>query len=708
MNNWNPYPFFRLIIPFAMGILLAININFQFEFFRLYSLISLILLLFAVLIFYRVGNWRNQWLSGFFIYLFVGFAGFALVHFNSPKYNKSNISNLDNGYDHFVIRITEPLSEKANSFKSVGELMFANDTSGLEKISGNLLLYFQKDSLAEQVKYGDILYINARVTEVQPPGNPHQFNYKKFLANSGIYHQAYLKQGVWQKSGDRKVNPVFQLAYAARFGLLDILNHNGLKGDEFAVVSAILLGYDDFMDRELRNKYAGAGALHVLCVSGLHVGIIFLLLSFLLKPLDKKSALRIVKVVLILISIWAYAFITGLSPSVMRAGVMFSLFAIREVSREKSNPYNILAASAFILLLIDPFMITKIGFQLSYAAVLAIVSLFNPIYKLLPVKNVILDYFWKLTVVSLAAQIGTFPFAIFYFHQFPVYFFLTNIIVIPLVWLILHTGILVLVASAFSGFVAAFLGTVLSIMLLALNSSVDFINSLPGATISNLVITLGQVIVIYGIIIMLNRSYINRSATQFMVATTLFMFLSVSFLNRGLQKINQDEMVVYQINGATGIDFIHRDRVVFMADSTLLSNPGAMEFNISGNRIFNGIRNVQAVDLGAMGSSDLNLNAYVKFIEPCFLQFNDKKLAVVGPGHPVFNPAKPLNLDVLLLRSIPPYSIPELQKQFNFNRVVFDPSVNFWRLKNWKLYCDTTGLDYHDVRNDGYFRLASE
>ncbi len=709
MRNWNPYPFFRLIIPFILGILAGIYPVIPFEPIRVWLIVLLVIIAVPIAALYKSGTWRNRWLAGVFIKLFVGVAGFAFVNFNTPKYDTKNISKIGTDYNQYVVRITEPLTEKANSYKGVGEFVYAIDTSNLIEVTGNLLIYFEKDTSIQQITYGDYLLVNARVSVVEPPGNPHQFNYKKFLSNSGIYHQVYLKSGKWKKTGNRRVNPVFQFAYEARFSLLQVLEKNGLKGDEFAVVSAILLGYDDFMDRELREKYAGAGALHVLCVSGLHVGIIFLLLSFILKPLDRKTKLRYLKVILILISIWAYAFITGLSPSVMRAAVMFSLFAFREASREKSNPYNILAASAFILLLINPFMITKIGFQLSYAAVLAIISLFNPIYGLLPVKNPILDYFWKLSVVSLAAQIGTFPLAIYYFHQFPVYFFLTNIIVIPLVWLILNAGILVLVMSIFSGMVSSMLGLALSIMLLVLNSSVGFINILPGATLTGLVIDFGQVVFIYSIIILLNRSIISKSTPRLMVTAGLLMFLSVSLLMRRIEIIQQKEMIVYQTKGQTGIDFIRSKNAAFIADSALLADPQSKSFNITGNRVYKGIREVHEFDIEKNQNTDVVLPSVpVSFYNPYFFRFCDKRLAVVGAGHEMVNLENPVSLDVLILRENPRYSISEMKKRFNFETVIFDPSVSYWLAKDWKIFCDSTGQNYHDVGAEGYFRWAFE
>jgi len=704
MQIWHPFPFFRLIIPFTIGILVALYVRLPFEpaGFSIF-IVGALLVILLVLVYYKK-TFRFRWLSGIIIYLFLIFLGYSSTTFRAEKNSPANISNLTFSPDFAVIRIIEPLTEKANSLKTIAELITIGDTAICIPASGKALIYLEKDSAAYNLGYGDELVIKSSINPIAPPGNPHQFDYRKFLANSGIYHQAYVKSNNWGKTGKNRTNKVFKFAYAAREKMLKVLQQIGLGGEEYAVLSAILLGYDDYMDQELRNKYSGAGALHVLCVSGLHVGIIFLLLSFVLKPLGRNKYLRFVKVLLLLLSIWAYAFITGLSPSVMRAGIMFSLFAIREALKQKSNSYNILAASAFILLFIDPYMITKIGFQLSYAAVIAIISLFQPVYNLLPVKCRVLDYFWKLTVVSFAAQVGTFPFAIYYFHQFPVYFFLTNILVIPLVWLILNTGIAVLVLSAISTFAATKLSFVLYWMLAGLNGAVSFINKLPGATISGLVLSFFQVVLIYTIIVLVSRALLLRKAKPLVVSAALLVFLSSSFVMDKINVLQQQNVIFYQVNGYSGIEFIQGENSVFLADSGLLCDKQTIGFNISSNRIFSGVRQVIEMDR-AKPVSFANNHFGLQIFEPCFYTFGKIKLAIIDKNFRPHQPEKPISINLLILSGNPGISIADLQTQFLFDRLIIDSSNNIWKSKKWKSYCESNNINYHDVKTDGFFSV---
>lgn len=157
--------------------------------------------------------------------------------------------------------------------------------------------------------------------------------------------------------------------------------------------------------------------------------------------MSRTQVLRIIKLLILLLCLWSYAFITSLSPSVMRAVTMFSFIAIANVMQRQTNIYNTLAASAFLLLILEPNMVFEVGFQLSYLAVLGIVSIYPIVYPLFVFKSKWTDTLWQLNCVSIAALIATFPLGIFYFHQFPNYFLVANILVLPLIPFIIYFGL---------------------------------------------------------------------------------------------------------------------------------------------------------------------------------------------------------------------------------------------------------------------------
>ncbi|NJO90405.1 MAG: ComEC/Rec2 family competence protein, partial [Chloroflexia bacterium] len=240
------------------------------------------------------------------------------------------------------------------------------------------------------------------------------------------------------------------MAYDLRSSILSVYQSSGIQGDEFAILAALTLGVKDYLSDEIVEAYSDSGAMHVLAVSGLHVGILMAMLNMIFSFFWKRKKLLVLKSIIILVFLWLFALITGLAPSVTRSALMFSFFILSKNSGKRPSSYNSLAAAAFIILLFNPNALFHVGFQLSFLAVISILLFQQKLYRTIDIKNKYLDYFWQLTTVSLAAQIGTTPISIFYFHQFPIYALLTNIIVIPAAAIILNAVILLLIANFYA------------------------------------------------------------------------------------------------------------------------------------------------------------------------------------------------------------------------------------------------------------------
>ena len=276
---WNSYPMFRLIIPFAAGIILAIRFDMPGFLESIYLIILPVSFFLLAIITHLFPTYKFRWLTGLSIYLFLLVSGYSMTILRTPSLRQSHFESYLNAGQQFVLKVVEPPEEKLKSVRVVGKLKYLNDSTGLQKVSGKILAYFEKDSLSMALQYGDVILLDPVISKVDPPENPHQFNYQRFLSNSGIYHQAYVKSDSWERIRNGFVNPVIGLSHRIRQKMLSVLNETALSGDEFAVAAAILLGYDEKMEPELRESYSGAGAMHVLCVSGLHVGVIFFILS---------------------------------------------------------------------------------------------------------------------------------------------------------------------------------------------------------------------------------------------------------------------------------------------------------------------------------------------------------------------------------------------------------------------------------------------
>ncbi|MDB4158109.1 ComEC family competence protein, partial [bacterium] len=381
----------------------------------------------------------------FLVLLMMVSLGIFVSKTHSPTVSKSHYSHLENITDNdlhqleFIVK--KRLKPNTYNHRYYVELLKVDSTS----VSGTLLINLSKESNTANFNVNEKILTVASLKEVNAPLNPYQFNYKNYLKRLGIYRQVFLKDQIVLAIPQ---SPTTITAYAEtiREALNKRLQQLPFKPIERAFIKALLLGQRQDITANVYEAYTKAGAIHILAISGLHVGILLLIIQFILNPLLYFKHGKFVRLLIILCVLWSFAVIAGMSPSVVRAVTMFSLFAAVRVLKRSSNSLNILAVSAFILLLVRPGFCFDVGFQLSYAAVASIIIV-KPVLDVWwgSFKNRILNWFLDLFKVSIAAQIGVLPLSLYYFHQFPGLFFVTNMIVVPCLIVILGLGIATLI-----------------------------------------------------------------------------------------------------------------------------------------------------------------------------------------------------------------------------------------------------------------------
>ncbi len=302
-------PFLRLLLPFLGGILTAVYSGLQFEIFS--YLILGIFFLILIFVFIRKLNlpYSFSWVFGVLVFAILFLFGFQLTNLHTSKYNSTHFSKIENA-DLIYAKCTEPYLEKEKSYKIVMQILAERKNGEWFQTSGKAMCYFKKDSLSKNLRYGDCVVFKSNFTDVLPPQNPSEFNYKLFLSFHNIYQQTYIPSENWKLLERNQGNPIISASYSLREYLLNIFRENGLIGDEYAVGSALVLGYTDKLDQDLISAYASSGALHVLSVSGLHVGIIYLVANFLLLFLDKIKFGKPIKIFLLLFIVWFYSILT--------------------------------------------------------------------------------------------------------------------------------------------------------------------------------------------------------------------------------------------------------------------------------------------------------------------------------------------------------------------------------------------------------------
>lgn len=448
-----------LIVGIVLGYIFSIDL-------RLNLLIGILLLgafgLSNALI--RRLNFGNHW-PGTLIFASMVSIGVLTVNLHaeinfSDHYTKQEVKT--NGLYEIRFRVREVLKTGFYHNKYVIDILKIDD----EQVSGKALLNTDLDSTMPKLKVDDVLLVRGRFTDLNPSLNPHQFDYRAYLHRKYIYSQLSIKPN---EALVIRSEPQNLLGYAARVReyIINTLEIHNFKREELDVIKALLLGQRQDISKNIYSDYTRAGAVHILAISGLHVGILLLILNYTFRPLEYLRHGRLIKIIAVLIILWGFAIIAGLSASVVRAVTMFSIFAIAMNLKRPTNIYNTLAISMFILLLIKPLFLFDVGFQLSYLAVLAIVSVQPMLYGIWRPKLQLLNFLWKVLSVTLAAQVGVVPISLYYFHQFPGLFFISNLVIIPVLGLILGLGILVIILSSLHllpSFLANLYGNIIALM----------------------------------------------------------------------------------------------------------------------------------------------------------------------------------------------------------------------------------------------------
>ncbi len=698
---WNRFPLVRVLIPFIAGICFALY--FQLTFILPLGLFFALILISYTFIFIlqRKLSYRLRQLPGYVILLFYMCAGYQLTVLNLNTNNPNYFGRFVGKKNFSIAMLTEPIQVKEKVCKAVVNISDVRDSLQWHPVLGKAIIYFEKDSVSQHLNYGDKVLVCGKLAEINPPMNPGEFNYKAYLKNRSIEYQVYAAQHDWKFLSNHNGNPFFAWTYKIRDKLLKILMDEGISGDEYAVVSALLIGYTDKLDPELIKNYQGSGVMHILSVSGMHVAIVFAVMNLLLSFFNRMKYGRIPKALILLLFIWFYAMITGLAPPTIRAAAMFTFIVIAKASRKRTNIYNVLAASLLALLIWNPYYLLDVGFQLSYLAVIGIVALYPSIYYRYAPRYWLSDQIWSLLSVSIAAQLITFPLSLYYFHQFPNYFLLTNLIAVPWSAVVIYLGMAALVFS-WVPCLSVVLSKALTYSLIFLNGSISFIEQLPYAVWRAISITTFEMLLFYMIIALFFVYLVKNNKKIVLGGLAMLVILSVSLSVHAFQAAHQKKIIVYNIKKHTAIDFVDGNRCYFVSDSALQSDVLKQAYHIFNNRCQ--LKTEPAKSLPINTSSFLSFNNAF-YINSGFVQFAGKKIAIVS--HEIKD-STAMNVDVVLITHNAPVAIAALRKHYQSQLIIFDASNSSLNIQKWKQECEALRIPYYATADSGAWMLDVE
>lgn len=693
MTDYAKYPFVRMLIPFALGIWCCVCLPaFRLPTFTLVA-IALALFVLAIVMAFSLKSYRHNWIFGAIMACYLVLAGYALTRAHEAEVQKSYFRNYETDAQYYVARVYDYPTERPNSIRTVLDLEYQfGDSLPSRPVSGKVMAYFPKSDSAFILRYGDLIAIPAPIREVSPPLNPGEFDYRDYLGRKGITGQIFLKDEDWLDLNVNNANPIYAFSYRFRDVLLASLQRSGLSDNEFGVAAAILLGYDDNLADEVRKNYVAAGSMHILCVSGMHVGIIYLLASFLLSFLNRKKWQKTLKQVLLLALIWFYALIAGLSPSILRSALMISLVIIGEIIHRKGFIINSIAASAFILLCVNPNNLFEIGFLLSYSAVIGIVVLQRPIYSWFVFKNKLLDRAWEITAVALAAQVATIPFTLFYFNQFTTYFWLSNLFMTPISFLVVISGMVLLLVS-WIPYLNILVGYLVWGAVYVMNWVVARIEGIPFSIIKGLYINEVEFTLLLVALLLVLLMVLLQKRQLFLGVLGALLLLMASVTIRLYSTESQQGMTIYSLRNHTAIDFVRGGEHILLADSTLMADEGTVDYSLKGAWAQRHLSSHPQV----FGFEEDYENGYLRK-KTNLLSFNGKLLALWDDDCQVKDSLSyRLPVDYLLVFGKQRPDVKSINNAFVAQLLIIDGSVPRYLAEKWVAQAEESQLPYYDV-----------
>lgn len=690
--NWPALPFVRLVLPFGIGIFLG---TLQMEIpISVPSLLGS--LLFFSLIYLstarRLSYGQRRWFGVLLFGLLLGL-GYLLSFFQTPWQHPQHLRHYTDTASLWQFRI-EKIKAGEKSIRLQGSVTAVSDSNHtIQAVKGKLLLYLKPDSAALSLRSRDHLLLKASVKRIEPPKNPEAFDFSDYMSKKGIYHRAFADRQNWTELPSRPAGWGRYLEHLQMY-CLGVLKRHLPEENELAIGAALIMGQRDLVSEDIREAYTATGAIHVLAVSGLHVGMIYLGLASLLNILGWKGRpYRWPRSIILIISVWSFALFTGGSASVLRAASMFSFIILGEALYRRQNIYNTLAASAFLLLCIQPYLLLDIGFQLSYLAVIGIVFFQRRIYRAWYLPNIAGNYLWKLACVSIAAQLTTLPISLFYFHQFPLYFWLSGWIVVPAAMIILSLGLALLLFSTFLP-LASLLGIILEFVIGLMNTLIFQIQQLPAALLTGVWIGSGIVLLLYVSLFSLMNGLHNKRLRPIQFALLCLIIVGCRYNVKCRRAESQQVLTIYHIYGHTAIDIFNGRRAFCLSD--LPAGHLKLQMAVENFRAYHQIDEVKQVLL--RDTSLIRTDNF--FRKNDFIQIGNIRMAVINrlPPHP---PPKPLSVDYLLLRDNADLDIEALASYFSASIILFDASNIQQKVDRWINTCKNRQQICHDLGRKG-------
>ena len=672
------FPITRITIWFILGIIICYYL--KPNLFVGFGLLLFSLLFFA-LNYFRNNNSLNQTSNfGLVLYLMFFSIGISTTMVHNDSFKKNHYSHFNSYFTNnhkIIVTINEKLKTSTNNFRYIATINSIEN----KYISGKVLLQIKRNSINNNFLPGTQLLIDEQLVKNFKPNNPNQFDYGKYLEGKNIYSQVFTESSQIKISKNIEKD-IWYYTSQFRNTIIKNLKNSGFKKEELAVISALILGQQQEISQEVLRDYQYAGAVHILSVSGLHVGFIMLFITFLLKPLPKNKFGNTTRLLVIILFLWLFAIVAGLAPSVVRSATMFSFLAFGLFLNRSTYVFHTLTVSLFLILLFEPLFLFDIGFQLSYAALFFILW-FQPLLQNLWLpKNIILKYFWDILTVSFAAQIGAMPLSIYYFHQFPGLFFVTNLVLIPFLSVIMGLGLLLMILASLN-WVPLLLSKTVEISITLTNYFIKTIASIETFIIKDIPLSLSLLfvsyLVIFSVIIWLKKPNFTK-----MIIALLFVFsFQIIYIATQWKVQKTSEFLVFNANKKTIVAERYGKKISLHTKDSLKDD--SFEQKI-----------IDTYSTANFCKIDTVLPLKNNYF------FNQNKILIIDKSS-IYKISK--EADIIILTNSPKLNLERLIANVNPKMIVADASNYKTYVAVWKQTCLEQKIPFHSTYEKGFYAI---
>lgn len=667
------FPLAKITFCFILGILVGNYFKWNLYWFWIaFTLISFTLTLF----FYFKKNKKIFGLTALLTAFFTGVIT-LLSHqeINHPNHYIHQIQPFQKEISAQIV-LNEKLKTTAFSHRYIAQIHILNG----RKAFGKVLVNFSKDSIFQDFETGSVLYIKGSFYKNRITTNPNQFDYGKYLANKQIYGQIYTDYSSSQIIDVNKT--IGYYASKLRNTIAINLNKNGFSKKELSIVMALILGQQQDISPDVIRDYQFAGAVHILSVSGLHIGCLLLVLNFFLGFLPNTKNWRIYKLLFIIGFLWAFAVLAGLAPAVLRSVTMYSFVTVGLYLRKSVNIYHTLLVSMLLILIVEPSFLFDVGFQLSYLALFFIVWLQPLLNRLYNPTNKISHYIWEIITVSFAAQIGTLPLSLYYFHQFPSLFFITNLVILPALGIIMGYGVFVMILALFNASTYWIIKP-LEWSIWLMNKVIHWIASLENFVLKDISFTASMMWFMYAVIILFFITIEKPTFRKIVLVLCSIIGLQLLFFFQKYDTQKTNELIVFNKNRNTAISIRNSDKITLYANDSIIKNHKTdWDF--------------QAYSIGNFCTIE-----EAKPLEN-FYYFKDKKIMVIDSSGVYLEDVQP---NIVLLSNSPKINLDRFLQSTKPQIIIADGSNFKTYRKLWKESCQKHKILFHDTTEKGFYSI---